>query len=71
MATLKVIVGDELYVYMNGSLLYKRWLHKFYGMIFCTLGNFTANDINNSQRSTDARAKQQSHQVSIQKDGGW
>lgn len=41
----KQIVGNELYVYMNGSLLYKRWLDKNYGMTFCKHGNFTTKDV--------------------------
>ena len=37
--------GQELYVYMNGKLLYKRWIKYGYGMVFCpTFGNFTAKD---------------------------
>lgn len=36
----KQIIGKELYVYMNGSLLYKRWLNQGYGKIFCILGVF-------------------------------
>ena len=27
--------GKELYVYMNGKLLYKRWIQEDYGMVFC------------------------------------
>jgi hypothetical protein len=30
----KQIVGKELYVYLNGVLLYKRWLDKKYGIVF-------------------------------------
>ncbi len=30
----KVIVGNELYVYFGGSLLYKRWIDKNQGKIF-------------------------------------
>jgi hypothetical protein len=41
----KEIIGDELYVWMNGSLLYKRWLKRGYGMVFCKFGNFTAKDV--------------------------
>jgi hypothetical protein len=38
-------IGNELYVYMNGSLLYKRWLNMNYGMVFCPIfKNFTAKD---------------------------
>lgn len=33
-------IGNELYVYMNGSLLYKRWLNYDYGRVFCKLGSF-------------------------------
>lgn len=38
----KVKTKTELYVYMNGSLLYKRWLNQNYGMVFCPIfGPFT------------------------------
>lgn len=30
----KEVKNNELYVYMNGSLLYKRWLKHGYGMVF-------------------------------------
>ncbi len=41
----KQIVDNQLYVYMNGSLMYKRWIKRDYGMIFCPLfGNFTAKE---------------------------
>jgi len=30
----KEIHGNELYVYMNGSLLYKRWLKEGHGRVF-------------------------------------
>lgn len=33
----KVIKGNELYVYCNGSLMYKRWLKHGYGMVFCPI----------------------------------
>lgn len=37
----KEIIGRELYVYMNGSLLYKRWLDQDHGMIMDKVfGNF-------------------------------
>jgi len=42
----KVIIGNELYVYMCGSLLYKRWLDKDYGMVM-DRQPFTANDVFN------------------------
>lgn len=35
--TYKIIIGEELYVYMNGSLLYKRWLTHQYGKVFCNV----------------------------------
>lgn len=42
---IKKVIGNELYVYMNGSLLYKRWINEGYGMVFCPLfKNFTAKD---------------------------
>jgi hypothetical protein len=37
----KQIIGKELYVYLNGNLIYKRWLDKQYGMVFCKFGVFT------------------------------
>lgn len=40
----KEIIGNELYVYMNGSLLYKRWLNYDYGMVMCRTP-FTAKDV--------------------------
>lgn len=41
---IKVIKGNELYVYCNGSLMYKRWIKENYGMVFCPLfGNFVPN----------------------------
>lgn len=30
---IKKFIGKELYVYMNGSLLYKRWLDQGHGII--------------------------------------
>jgi hypothetical protein len=46
----KVIVNNELYLYMNNDLIYKRWLNRNYGMVFCDFGNFTAKDIENGRR---------------------
>lgn len=42
----KVNTGWELYVYMNGQLLYKRWLKHGYGMVMQenSWGNFKASD---------------------------
>jgi hypothetical protein len=34
MAILKKIVGNELYLYMNGNLIYKRWLDVGYSKVF-------------------------------------
>lgn len=31
-------IGNELYVWMNGKLLYKRWLSEGYGIIFDSFG---------------------------------
>lgn len=39
----KETIGNELYVYCNGSLLYKRWLEQDYGMVMCRQP-FTAKD---------------------------
>lgn len=43
----KEIHGNELYVYMNGSLLYKRWLDQGHGMVMQnnSWGNFRAVDV--------------------------
>lgn len=30
----KEVIGNELYVYMNGSLLYKRWLKTGQSLVF-------------------------------------
>ena len=30
----KVRIGNELYVYFGGSLLYKRWINEDYGKVF-------------------------------------
>ncbi len=61
MAIIKKQIGNELYVYMNGTLLYKKWLDRGYGIIlngFNTLsalgraqGNFKASDV--TQHITD------------------
>jgi hypothetical protein len=40
----KEIIGNELYVWCNGSLLYKRWFHRDYGMVMCRQP-FTAKDV--------------------------
>lgn len=31
----KEVIGNELYVWMNGKLLYKRWFKLGYGKVFC------------------------------------
>ena len=43
----KEIIGNELYVYMNGELLYKRWLNEGHGIIIQSngWGNFRAADV--------------------------
>jgi hypothetical protein len=40
-------IGNELYVYMNGSLLYKRWLNQGHGIIIQdnSFGSFRAADV--------------------------
>lgn len=43
MAVYKEVVGNELYVWCNGSLLYKRWLKQDYGMVM-DRQPFTAKD---------------------------
>lgn len=42
----KIKKGNELYIYMNGELLYKRWIDKNYGMIIQSnaWGSFKACD---------------------------
>jgi hypothetical protein len=40
----KEIVDNQLFVYMNGVLIYKRWLKQNCGMIFCKFGNFKPTD---------------------------
>lgn len=45
MAIVKIQKENELYVYMNGSLLYKRWLKDKFGKVFCPIfGCFSAKD---------------------------
>ena len=42
----KEIIGHELYVWMNGKLLYKRWLKMDFGRVFSGVwGSFTAKDV--------------------------
>lgn len=43
----KTVIGRELYVYMNGELLYKRWLDQGHGIILQSngWGNFRAKDV--------------------------
>lgn len=43
MAIHKEVVGNELYVWCNGSLLYKRWIKQDYGMVM-DRQPFTAKD---------------------------
>ena len=44
----KEIKGNELYVWMNGKLLYKRWIKLGYGRVFSGIwGSFTAKDVDN------------------------
>ena len=31
----KEVKGNELYIYMNGKLIYKRWLKENKGIVFC------------------------------------
>lgn len=33
----KIRIKDELYIYCNGKLMYKRWIKHNYGMVFCPL----------------------------------
>lgn len=49
---IKQIIDNQLYVWMNGKLLYKRWLNYGYGMVFCNIfGNFTAKDVENFKKN--------------------
>lgn len=48
----KEIIGNELYVYLNGSLLYKRWLDQDKGVVIQgdtplgrAQGSFKAGDV--------------------------
>jgi len=58
MMIVKQIIGRELYVYMNGTLLYKRWLDLGYGIMLpnkkCGLcqaqGAYTSNDVKNQRQ---------------------
>jgi len=34
MAIIKMVIDNQLYVYMNGSLLYKRWLKTGQSLVF-------------------------------------
>lgn len=37
----KEVRGNELYVFYNGSLIYKRWLNRGKGKVFCNIwGNY-------------------------------
>ena len=40
-------IGNELYVYVNGNLLYKKWINKKHGIIFSGgfYGNFRSCDV--------------------------
>lgn len=66
MAVFKQIIKDELYVWMNGELLYKRWLNKnyknSYGMVFnpknSGWGNFTAKDVESFRSLRDSSLNQ-------------
>ena len=42
----KEIKGNELYVWMNGNLLYKRWINFGYGRVFSGFwGSFTSKEV--------------------------
>lgn len=43
MAIHKEVIGNELYVWCNGSLLYKRWIDRGYGKVM-DRQPFTAKD---------------------------
>ena len=61
----KEVIGDELYVYMNGNLLYKRWLSYGYGILLtnpkCALdvaqGNYKAVDTESFNQSINDNPK--------------
>lgn len=37
----KQYTNNEVYIYLNGKLLYKRWLNAGYGKVFCDVwGHF-------------------------------
>jgi hypothetical protein len=61
MAVHKEVHGNELYVYMNGELLYKRWLNMGHGIILsgksgmsAAQGSFRSSDVfQHVQRNRD------------------
>lgn len=47
----KQTIGNELYVYMNGSLLYKRWMWLGHGKIFDKWGvPWSASDVESMKK---------------------
>jgi hypothetical protein len=42
MAIFKKIENDELYLYMNGNLIYKRWLNTGQSKVFDVIGVLNA-----------------------------
>jgi hypothetical protein len=61
----KEVNGNELYVYMDGSLLYKRWLNRNYGMVFCPIfRNFTSNDTESFVEHTKKITKEKNEKLS-------
>lgn len=41
MAAYSEVVGNEVYVYMNGSLIYKKWLNQNNSIVFNDYGHPT------------------------------
>ena len=64
MAVLKKIEGDEFYLYMNGELIYKRWLKTGQSKVFdiaaydrYTLRSITDFDVNADPQIVQLKAK--------------
>lgn len=55
MAYYKEIKGDELYLYLNGKLIYKKWLKTGYSKVFDVLAydKYTLVSIEPSQDTSD------------------
>ena len=56
----KEITGDELYLYMNGKLIYKRWLKTGQSKVFdvTAYDTYTPASITDSSKPDDSEKKQ-------------